>query len=197
MVGFAGVVIMLRPDLGFREPAVLLPLAAALFYASGQIITRRVARLESAAAMAFYHNAMFLLAASLLGILFGNGALDQAGGHPSLTFLLRAWVWPSPFDLALLGACGMVAAAGLWLLTQAYRLAPANLIAVFEYTGLIWATMWGFAIWGEVPGAVTIAGGSLVVAAGIYVLMRERRLGQGTMWRRGGWSKFTRRSGSF
>jgi len=191
-VGFAGVIVMLRPDLGLADPALLLPVTAALCYASGQIITRRVARQESAAVMAFYHNALFLLAAVLLGVLFGNGALDTVGEHPSLAFLLRGWVWPGPFDLALLASCGVVAAAALWLLTQAYRLAPANLIAVFEYTGLIWATMWGFAIWGEVPGPVTVAGGSLVVAAGVYVLMRERRLGQGTMWRRGGWSKFTR-----
>ena len=191
-VGFSGVLVMLRPDLGFKDPALLLPVTAALCYASGQIITRRVARLESAAVMAFYHNAMFLVGASLLGILFGNGVLDAPGQPPSLSFLLRGWVWPQAFDLALLASCGLVAAVGLWLLTQAYRLAPANLIAVFEYTGLVWAAAWGFAIWGEVPTRVTIAGGSLVVAAGVYVLMRERQLGQGTMWRRGGWSKFTR-----
>ncbi len=191
-VGFAGIVVMLRPDLGLADPALLLPVLAAFFYASGQIITRRVARLEPASVMAFYHNAMFLIGAALLGILFGNGALNDAGGHPSLTFLLRGWVRPSPFDLALLAACGFVAAAGLWLLTQAYRLAPANLIAVFEYTGLLWATVWGFAIWGEVPASLTVAGAALVVGAGVYVLMRERWLGQGTMWRRGGWSKFTR-----
>jgi len=192
VVGFAGVIVMLRPDLGFTDPALLLPVTAAFFYASGQIITRRVARLESASVMAFYHNAMFLVGATLLGILFGNGALESAGEHPSLAFLLRGWVRPDPFDLALLASCGFVAAAGLWLLTQAYRLAPANLIAVFEYTGLIWATLWGFAIWGEVPTGITVAGATLVVGAGVYVLMRERRLGQGTMWRRGGWSKFTR-----
>jgi drug/metabolite transporter (DMT)-like permease len=176
--GFAGVLVMLRPDHGLADPAALLPVFAAFCYASGQVITRHVAGSESAAVMAFYHNLMFLLSALLLGALFGDGALAGTANHPSLAFLLRGWVWPSLFDLLLLASCGLVAASGLWLLTQAYRQAQANLVAFFEYTGLMWATLWGFLLWHEVPGAATIAGGALVVAAGIYVLVREKKLGE-------------------
>ena len=56
------------------------------------------------------------------------------------------------------------------LLTQAYRGAEANLVAPFKYTGLLWATLWGYALWGEVPGAASLAGGALIVAAGLYLV---------------------------
>jgi drug/metabolite transporter (DMT)-like permease len=56
------------------------------------------------------------------------------------------------------------------LLAQAYRGAEANLVTPFEYTGLVWGTVWGYALWGEVPGSASLAGGALIVAAGLYLV---------------------------
>ena len=168
-LGFLGALVMLRPGTGVFEPASLLPILSAACYATAQLMARRLGTDVPAAVMAFYQNLMFLAAATALALAvlaFGGAAQD----HPSLDFLLRPWVTPDWRDLLLIAACGPIAALGSVLLAQAYRGAEANLVAPFEYTGLIWATLWGFALWGEVPGPASLAGGSLIVAAGLYLV---------------------------
>ncbi len=59
---------------------------------------------------------------------------------------MRAWAWPNNYDLFLMGVCGVIAAVAMSLLTNAYRTADANLVTVFEYTGMFWAPLWGFLI---------------------------------------------------
>ncbi len=101
--------------------------------------------------MAFYHNLVNLVAAGTIGLLAGSGA--YAGfDHPSLQFLLRGWVVPSWPDLLVMAATGLIAAFGSWCLTNAYRVTAANLVAPFEYSAVIWATSWGFLIWGLLHG---------------------------------------------
>jgi drug/metabolite transporter (DMT)-like permease len=172
-VGFAGVLVMMRPAGGFFEWAALLPVGSAFCYGAAALMARRLGATDSAPVMAFYQNLLFLTGALLLAALFGQGSLagDSSG---SMAFLLRAWTVPSWTDFLLMAATGFVAAIGTVLLTQAYRMAEANLVASFEYTGLIWASLWGFAFWGEVPGAATLAGAALIVGAGLYMLSRAR-----------------------
>jgi drug/metabolite transporter (DMT)-like permease len=85
-------------------------------------------------------------------------------------FLMRPWIWPSLRDFLMMGACGIIAAVGMVLLGQAYRLTPANKAATFEYTGLLWAPLWGFLLFAEVPGTGTVIGALLIVGAGIFAL---------------------------
>lgn len=92
--------------------------------------------------------------------------------HPSLAFLVRPWVVPSFTDFALMAACGVIAAIASTLLTHAYRTAEANLITVFEYTGLIWAPLWGFLFFAEVPGPRVIAGAALIIGAGLLAAFK-------------------------
>ena len=175
-VGFIGVLIMVRPGSDLFEWASLLPLFAGLAYGVSQIITRKVGEAEKASTMTFYGNGVFLAGGALLAGLFGAGGAP-AEGHPSVVFLVRGWVTPTTVDLVLMIACGVVASAGLTLLTQAYRVAPANSIAPFEYTALIWATIYGWIFWHEFPAATTWLGISIIVGAGLYVLYRERQTG--------------------
>jgi len=107
------------------------------------------------------------------GLIFGNGAFAE-WSHPSLAFLLRAWSWPSGHDLLLMLSCGVVATVGIYCLGQGYRLAEANLAAIFEYTALPWAILWGFLFFSQLPGLSTLAGVALVVAAGVVIAFRER-----------------------
>jgi drug/metabolite transporter (DMT)-like permease len=167
--GFVGALVMLRPGAGVFEPASLLPVLAAATYAAAQLMARRLGAAEPAAAMAFHQNLVFLAVAAglALAVAVSGGARP---GHPSLEFLLRPWVAPGWRDLLLLAACGPIAALGTVLLAQAYRGAEANLVAPFEYTGLVWGTVWGYALWGEVPGSASLAGGALIVAAGLYLV---------------------------
>jgi drug/metabolite transporter (DMT)-like permease len=121
--------------------------------------------------MAFYQNGVYLLGAGMIATLFHVLGLTGAI-HPSLDFLVRPWVLPSLTDLGLMAACGVIAAVAATLLTHAYRTAEANLIAVFEYTGLIWAPLWGFLFFAEVPGPRVFGGAVLIIGAGLLVALK-------------------------
>ena len=76
-----------------------------------------------------------------------------------------------------MAACGFVASAGMILLSQGYRLAPANRVATFEYTGILWSPLWGFLFFAEVPRQTTVLGAALIIGAGLLALNGERRRG--------------------
>ena len=75
----------------------------------------------------------------------------------------------------MMAACGVIAGVSMVLLTQAYRLANASLVTVFEYTGMIWAPLWGFLFFAEVPAATTLLGMLLILMAGLIILVRPSR----------------------
>jgi drug/metabolite transporter (DMT)-like permease len=192
LVGFLGVLVIVRPETQVFDWATLLPVVGGLAYATAQIIARRLGPSTGASAMAFYGNGVFLVGGLALAAVFGGGSYADEG-HRSLAFLLRGWVAPSLTDLLLMMACGVVAAAGLVLLTQAYRIAQANVVAPFEYTMLVWNVLWGFLVWREFPDTRVWIGILIIVAAGLYVLYRERATGTPTLWRHAGWRKLWRR----
>lgn len=172
--GFGGVVIMVRPGSDLFDWAALLPVVSGFCYALSMIHARRLGTTETAAALAFWGNAVFLVLALILSAIFGTGAFEGAA-HPSLAFILRGWVTPTPFDLSLMMATGLVAALGLTFLTQAYRLAEASVVTPFEYSAMIWSVLWGWLVWRELPDAVAWAGIAVIIGAGLYILWREAR----------------------
>jgi drug/metabolite transporter (DMT)-like permease len=169
-IGFAGVLFILRPGSALFEPAALLSLFSAAAYASAMIFARKLGVSEPATVMAFYQNGAYLLGAIVIAAICAGLGLTKLG-HPSLDFLVRPWALPTSKDFLLMAACGVIAAIAMSLLTQAYRLAEANLVTVFEYTGMIWAPLWGFLFFGEIPRWTTLIGMALIVAAGLYSLM--------------------------
>lgn len=175
LLGFVGVIIVMKDGLGQLEWAVLLPVLSALFYALAQLHGRHIGATESGATMSFYVNVAFLVLSGLAGAIIGNGSFAE-WSHPSLAFLLRAWSWPTPHDLLLMLGCGAAATVGIYCLGQGYRLAEANLAAIFEYTALPWAILWGYLFFAQLPGYSTLAGVGLVIAAGIVIAVRERPL---------------------
>jgi drug/metabolite transporter (DMT)-like permease len=72
-----------------------------------------------------------------------------------------------------MAACGVVASAGMILLSQAYRMAPANRVATFEYTGILWSPLWGFLFFAETPRLMTLLGAALIVGAGLIAFKTE------------------------
>lgn len=173
LLGFGGVLVMLRPGTGAFDLAALLPVGAAATYAIAQILARRLGASDRASVMSFYQNSANLTGALLLGLAFGGGAFAESG-HPSLQFLFREWSMPHGIELLMIASTGLVAAIGSWCLTNAYRLAEANVVAPFEYASIVWAVLAGLLVWGEVPDHYTILGILLVVGAGIYVLRFAR-----------------------
>lgn len=173
LVGFVGVVIIVRPLADSFTAASLLPLASALTYSISALMARRMGETESAPVMSFYQNLVYLLVALVMAAIFGSGAYEGTN-DPSLAFLVRGWVTPSWLDLSLLAACGVIASIATVLLTQAYRMAEANFVACFEYTAIIWAIFGGYVFFGETVDFYSIIGAGLIVVAGFYVLFRAQ-----------------------
>ena len=169
IVGFIGVLIILRPGSALFEPAALLSLVSATTYALSMVIARRIGVTEAATVMAFYQNGVYLLGASLAAIAFAMVGIEELG-HPSLDFLVRPWSTPRSLDLMLMAVCGIIAAFGMFLLTNAYRSAKASLVTVFEYTGMIWGPLWGYLFFSEIPSWSTATGMALIIAAGIFAV---------------------------
>ncbi|MCU9848513.1 DMT family transporter [Defluviimonas sp. WL0024] len=172
-VGMVGVLLIIKPGSISFQWAVLLPALSALAYAGMHTMTRNMGLSESALTLSIYIQLSFVVFCSVMGLVFGRG--DWAGtGHPAAEFLLRAWVWPTPVDFGLFALAGAASATGGYLIGQAYRCSAAGLVAPFEYTALVLAAFWGFAIWGEVPGAVSGLGIALILGSGVFVALRER-----------------------
>ncbi len=175
IAGFIGVLIMVRPGAGVFEPAAILALISAFSYAFGQMLGRPIAHQVPLAVIAMWQNAVFLLVALLMALLFNS--FDFSGiTHKSLVFLSRPWVWPGPFDALVLFGTGILAAFGMILFVSAYKYAESNFVAPFEYSSMIWAVMYGFLIFGDFPDQYTWIGAAVVATAGILMIWRDRQL---------------------
>jgi drug/metabolite transporter (DMT)-like permease len=174
LVGLVGVLVMVQPGAAVFEWASLLTLLSAALYGSAQVLARKLGDSEAAPVITFYQNAAFLLGAPALAGFLGLVGFGDAG-HASLAFLVRPWVWPTLGDFALMASCGVIASAGMTLLSQAYRLAPAAKVAVFEYTAILWAPLWGYLYFAEVPRLTTGFGALFIVAAGLVALREDAR----------------------
>lgn len=184
LIGFGGVLIILRPGLSSIEPAALLAIVSALTYALAQLLGRRLGATESASVMSFYMAIVFVYMGGLMGLVLGSGEFSD-GSSKALDFLLRAWTVPAWLEFAMLFTTGIISAMGFVLLTQAYRVGEANKVAPFEYTVMIWAMLLSFVFFGTVPDVFTLLGAGLIAASGIYVLHRERKNKQSELEGRG------------
>jgi len=172
--GFVGMLAILRPGTAVFQPVALLSLLAALAYAASVIQNRQLASSESGLALAIYSTAVYLAAAVVAGIFWGRGITIESQ-HPSLQFLTRAWIWPSPTDFGLIAVTGLIAAISFYSLAQAYRIAPVSTVAPFEYVMLLMGVIWGFVFWHELPDQLTAIGMALVVCSGLILLPRRKR----------------------
>ena len=158
-VGFMGVLLVARPGFGGLHPAALLSFSSAICYALYAISTRVLARTDSSETTLFYSNLV--------------GAVVML---PVIPFV---WTTPdSVFVVALMVLIGALGSGGHYLLICGHRLAPASTLAPFIYTQVVWTTTLGFLVFGHVPHQWTIIGGLVVVASGLYLLNRERKVGK-------------------
>lgn len=170
--GLIGVAIVLRPGTEAFQPAALLPLAGALFYALMQIVTRHIGGTESAASLTVSIQASFLVVSLAIGLALGDGRFS-GGLHPSLEFLLRAWVVPGAADLGVIASLGVLSALGGWAISQAYRVSEAAFVAPFDYAAMPLAVFWGYAVFGEWPDVPAWAGIGLILGSGLVLIWRE------------------------
>ena len=171
-VGFAGVLIIVKPGTAAFQAASLLPIAAAFLYATLHMLTRRIGGTESAATMAAYIQITFLFASALIGLAIGDGRF-AGSGHPSLEFLFRGWDWPATGDYPILAVLGISGLFGGLFISQAYRLSEAAFAAPFEYVAMPMAIFWGVTVFGTWPDATAWIGIALIIGSGLYLLWRE------------------------
>jgi len=174
LVGFMGVLLIVRPGLSTFNMGAIFILVSVLFYALATILTRKLQTMDSSATMAYYSSLVYLIATFILAplvIVVG----DFPGAHPSIAFLFRAWVMPSLFDWVVMSGLGLVWAGGMYFLARAYSVALASVVAPFEYVALPISAMWGFLIWQEIPAWTTWAGAVVTLSSGMYVLYREQK----------------------
>ena len=154
-VGFAGVVVVLRPSgEGMLTMAGFAVLVAALGYAVSAITVRVLARSDSNQAMVVW---VLAIMAAGAGLLAAPGWLPLRGED--------AW---------LIAGVGISGALGQWAITEAFRLGEASLLAPLEYSALAWGVGLDLALWGVLPDAVTWLGAAIIVASGLYLLRREQ-----------------------
>ncbi len=155
LVGFGGVLVMLRPGLLAPGSAfdIGIVLLAALAWALAMISIRKMGEAgEPSLAIV----AWFAIGASLV----------------ALCFALPVWVWPSLGQWALLVGIGVISAFAQLLMTAAYREGDTTLLAPFEYSGILWTTVLGLALWGEAPVLWDAVGMAVLVGCGLYIWRR-------------------------
>jgi drug/metabolite transporter (DMT)-like permease len=156
-VGLCGVLVMLRPSgASFSSLGALAALVAAASYASSLVTVRMLTRTETTASVALWP---MVLTTALAGLYAGPGWVGIRVEH---------WGW--------LLATGAVGALGTHMLTEAFRSAPASVVAPFEYTALIWGVIIDWLLWSTLPSMRVYIGGSVVIASGLFLMWRERQM---------------------
>jgi drug/metabolite transporter (DMT)-like permease len=156
VVGFIGVLVILRPDSGLLASASWIALFATVLYALGQIFVRDLTKTETTTCIVFYVTFTTTIASGI-----------------AMPFY---WVTPSLADAPLLAAVGILGGLAQLAFTRAFRLAPAAVISPFDYTGLLYASVIGYYVWGDVPTVIFLVGAGIVMASGLYILYRETKL---------------------
>ena len=153
-VGFAGVVVMVRPTPEMFRIVALIPIVAAFVGALRDIVTRKLGTGGESTLMVLIVSTSIVAFAGLLTLPFG-------------------WVVPTLPELGMIALTSVLVAVAQGLMIESLRLGEVGLVGPFKYTSLLWALLLGLFIWGDVPGTWTLAGAALVVASGLYIWHRE------------------------
>ncbi len=156
LVGFVGVLIIVRPSGEmFLHLGAMVALGAAFAQSFAMVAIRQLSRTEPPNTIVFYFTSFTTVMLAL-----------------ALPFV---WVTPTLADLGLLVATGLLGGGAQLLMTRGYSLAPAAVIAPFNYTSLLWAVLFGWLLWSELPSVYVTVGACVVALSGLYILHRETR----------------------
>ncbi len=155
LVGFAGVLIILRPSGDGLHWAALLPAGAALCGACRDLLTRGISHGEASGTTLFY---------STLGVALAGAVTAPFG-----------WQTPALADLGLFVVAGMLLSIAHFLHIETFRFAEAAVVTPFKYSALLWAMAIGFLVWGDIPDNRTLLGAALLIGSGLYIFHREGR----------------------
>ncbi|WP_131113662.1 DMT family transporter [Lichenihabitans psoromatis] len=153
--GFCGVVLASNPSATGGLVPVGMALFAACCWGLSVVLVRMISRTETTANQMLVSNGFFACACAIM--------------------VLWTWTTPDWFSLALMFGIGVAGGLGQFLLYEGFRYAPASVVAPVEYTGLLWAFIYGYAIWADIPKAQVFAGAGLIIASSLVMIWFERR----------------------
>jgi drug/metabolite transporter (DMT)-like permease len=153
-VGFAGVVLIFPPSAAALTLPALMALAGSFSLALMMILARRLRD----------SNGFHLVTLQTSGVALAG-----------LSTLPLGWVTPGPLAFVLICLLGLVATTAHFMLNHAVKLAPANVVAPFQYSAIVWAMALGYLVWGDVPTASALLGATLIVGAGLAIFFHENR----------------------
>lgn len=154
LIGFVGILVIVRPTMNGLHPAVIASLLGSLCYGLYNICSRKLAATDSTATTMFY--------SSFVGVI--------------LLSLPLPWFWTTPTEPGVIGnllVLGAYGGTGHLLLTMAHRRAQASLLAPFLYSQMIWVIFAGWLVFGQTPETATLIGAGIVILSGLYLLYRE------------------------
>ena len=157
VIGFIGVVIAMEPSAQTLTLPALISIGGSMLFALMMVAGRA------------------LRGTSDLAMVFWPILVSGIGGAATVPF---GWVTPTGFDLALLGLLGVVALAAHFFVNRSLALADASTVTPYQYTLLVWAVLFGWLFFGEVPRTAMLIGAAVIVASGLYIFFREQTLGR-------------------
>ncbi|SEN04642.1 DMT family transporter [Bradyrhizobium sp. OK095] len=157
LIGFCGVVIALRPSAQTVSLPALIALGGSLSFATLMLITRSLRKTPD-----------IVMASSQFVGTFLLGAVMSA----------FHWVQPTPGSLVIFALAGVISVTALFCVNRSLKLAPASVVVPYQYSMIVWAVIFGFVVFGDVPEVATIVGAAIIIGAGFYIYLRERDLGR-------------------
>ncbi|WP_027554521.1 DMT family transporter [Bradyrhizobium sp. Cp5.3] len=157
LIGFCGVLIALRPSAQTISLPALIALGGSLSFATLMLITRSLRKTPDIVMASSQFVGTFLLGAVLSAF------------H---------WVPPTKGSLVIFALAGCVSVTALFCVNRSLKLAPASVVVPYQYSMIVWAVIFGFVVFGDVPQIATIVGAAIIIGAGLYIYLRERDLGR-------------------
>ncbi len=154
IVGFIGILIVVRPSSQLLNSGGIYMLAAALFVGLTMIIIRRLSATDDAASITFYFTLSGVLVSSVISLCLG-------------------WAWPPIKDLMLLIAVGLLGGCAQYAMTVSFRYAEVGLVAPLRYLSIVSGGVLGYLLWSEVPDMQSVLGMTVIIASGLYTIHRE------------------------
>jgi drug/metabolite transporter (DMT)-like permease len=158
LIGFCGVLIALRPSAQTFSLPALIALGGSFSFAVLMLITRSLRATPD----------IVMASSQFVGTFLLGAAMAPFG-----------WVTPTPGSLVQFAAAGIISVTALFCVNRSLKLAPASVVVPYQYTMIVWAVLFGFVVFGDVPHPATIIGAIIIIGAGLYIYLRERSLGQG------------------
>ena len=160
LIGFCGVLIALRPSSQTVSWPALIALGGSISFAILMLTTRMLRATPD----------IVLASSQFVGTFLLGAVLSPIG-----------WVTPSFASLGLFAAAGCISVSALLCVNRSLKLAPASVVVPYQYSMIVWAVMFGYAVFGDVPSMATIIGAAIIIGAGFYIYLRERDLGKETV----------------